>query len=143
MPVENIKKCPHCKRSLNPRGISLFDGMVTALLRVWIWCKQVKVHEFTRKDIKHLLKNDNEIARFGDWVYFGGLVYKYGRGKYGINMERADAFFKNKKKIPTTIYKHAITGKVIKRVNLRKAKDIPTLASLLDENQDFIVKYLV
>jgi len=141
MPSLNKKRCPTCGRSINSRVITLFDGMVMSLIRVYIWCKQNNVHEFARKDIKHLLKGANEIARFGDWVMFGGLVYKYSKGHYGLNLGRCREFFSGKRAIASVAVKNPITGEII----YKEAKfigEIKNIREFLDKNGQFISEYM-
>lgn len=138
----NKKSCPTCGQSTNDRQISLFAGMVDALFRVWKWCREKNRHEFTRKEIKHLFEDENQTARFGDWVLFGGLVYKPGnqKGHFGLNMERCNAFFAGKLEIPTELQKNGITGEltITKKGTLGRVKK---LRAFLNENLDYIVKY--
>lgn len=140
MPTLNKETCPHCGQSINEREISLFKGMVDALFVVYTWCIQKGVNEFDRKDVKHLFKNENVSARFGDWVYFGGLVYKHGKGEYGLNLDRCEQFFLGKIAIPSRITKHPITGE-IKKIEVKTVKQIPSLLSLLDDYKQFIARY--
>lgn len=137
----NIKHCPMCGQSINERQIALFSGMVDALFRVWRWCEERNRHVFDRKDIKHLLADDNQIARFGDWIYFGGLVYKpQGRGTYGLNMGRAREFFSGKLEIPTLVWKNPLTGE-LKHESLRYIDEIPNIGEFLDANKMYIPSY--
>lgn len=141
MPTLNKQVCEHCGQSINEREIGLFKGMVTSLYEVWKWCELLGKHEFTRKDIKHLLTSDNQIARFGDWAMFGGLVYKEGKGHYGLNLERCRQFFMGELAIPTIIYKNPLTGE-LRKDRRRTIKDIPALASFLTENNEYIARYV-
>lgn len=140
MTPNDKRPCPTCGQSINTREIGLYRGMVDALSSVYKWCQEKGRHEFTRKEIKHLLKNDGQIARFGDWVLFGGLVYKHGRGHYGLNMERCAGFFSGVAAIPTTIYEDPLT-KQITPAKFRTIKNIPGLGAYLDENQNYQTKY--
>src|SRR3990167_6152427 len=101
----NKEVCPCCGQSINKRQIGLFKGMAEALWNVYCWCVERNRHEFERKEIKHLFRNENITARFGDWVFFGGLVYKNGKGFYGLNMERCKEFFQGRLAIPTIVTK--------------------------------------
>lgn len=136
---EGRKVCDSCGQTINNREISLFSGMVTSLWEVIKWCNQNQVHEFTRKDIKHLLKRDSDIARFGDWALFGGIVYKRGRGKYGINLDRATMFYSDKLEIPIALEKTP-EGEinVLRRGTI---SNVPNLTHFLDNELNFIAKY--
>ncbi len=140
MPTINKQTCPTCGRAINQRVIVLFSGMVKSLFKVWQWCGEKGVHEFQRKEIKHLFKTENEVARFGDWVWFGGLIYKTGKGHYGFNIERTEKFFAGELEIPTKIYKDPLSGEN-EKADYRTIKGIPHLVDFLDENQEFIAKY--
>lgn len=140
MPTINKQSCPTCGQSVNQREIGLFSGMVTALQAVYKWCQEKDRYEFTHKDIKHLLKDDNQIARFGDWVMFGGLVYKNGKGNYGLNKERCDNFFNNQYTIPTIIYKNPLT-KELQKERYRYFNQIPGLNKYLDQKKQFVARY--
>ena len=139
--IKEPNRCPHCKRIIDNREVALFDGMYQALVRVYKWCKEKGVHEFNRKEIEHLLLGGSEKARFGDWILFGGLVYKLKKGRYGLNMERCDGFIFRGDKIPTRVWKDAITDEVVERVDYRTAREIPKLTEFLNSEGMFEPKY--
>ena len=87
----NYNVCVECGQNVDIREASLFSGMVITLIRIEKWCKENDRHEFIRKEIEHLL-DKNTKARFGDWVYFGGLIYSRGKGKWGMNLDRTEQF---------------------------------------------------
>lgn len=105
-----------------------------------MWCEEKGVHEFDRKDIKHLFKSENDTARFGDLVMFGGLVYKEGKSHYGLNMERCDAFFKGIYKIPTVIWKNPVTRE-LRLEDYKTINEIPSILKFLNEDMQFMVRY--
>jgi len=84
--------------------------MVYTLFQIFKWCQEKGRHEFKTAEVKHFF-NLNSSARFGDWVYFGGLVYKSKKANWGINMERCDKFFKGQYGIPEYVVKNPITMK--------------------------------
>ena len=133
-------RCGFCGQVVANREIALFNGMSKTLNLIWQWCLQHNRHKFQRKEVKQFLLTDNIIARFGDWVMFGGLVYKQSKGNYGLNMERCQEFFQNKIQIPTKIWKDPITGDLIK-ADYKFAREIPELAGMLDENGKYIANY--
>jgi hypothetical protein len=141
MTTLNKEACPCCGQSINQRKITLFRGMADSLKKVFQWCIEKNKHEFSRKDIKHLLTTDSEIARFGDWVWFGGIVYKRGKGEYGINMERANAFFTGKLKIPMTIVKDPKTDEHYGE-DYRSLSEMHKLKDLLDIDGSYIAEYV-
>ena len=139
MPTLNRQSCPTCGQSVNEREISLFKGMVTALYEVWQWAEQHNITEFTRRDIKHLFKDENQIARFGDWLLFG-LLSSEQKGHYKISLNRCRLFFAGKAQINATLYKDPI-ARTIRGENPKYVHDIKGIAEFLDENDEFIVQY--
>jgi len=129
------EKCLCCGRKSGARKIAFFADMARALHKVWKWCDERKVYEFNRKEIKHLFTNENQSARFGDWILFGGLVYRpsgKGKGEYGLNLERVRQFFNNELLIPTIIEKKKVDGKMeYIKTNPKNLKDMPELKDLL------------
>ena len=143
MTTDNIKicvcRCGH-KHNINEREIALYRGLILALWEVYKWAEQKGIHEFDRKDIKHLFKNENTTARFGDWVMFGGLVYKNGKGKYGLNIEHCRLFFQGMYSIPTRVYKNPITSELDLR-DYKTISQIPTILKLLNEDGEYVARY--
>ena len=109
MKVINKQSCPTCGQSINEREIALFSQMVDALWAVVKWCVANQTDNFTRKDIKHLLETDVQVARFGDWRFFGDLMEKDGRGHYRLNKESVVRFFSGDTEIPIKVMKDPIT----------------------------------
>ncbi len=138
--MTNYSICPHCGQKIRgERQIALYNGLIFTLKRIYEWCLRTGKHEFQRKDIKGLfIRNENDTARFGDLVMFGGLVYKKGKGKYGLNMERCRDFFQDKYEIPTIVWKK---GLLIRKENYKKLSEIPTLLELLDKEGNYKVEY--
>jgi len=134
------ERCPTCGHILSERQIALYSGLVSALLRVFRWCEEKGKHEFTRREVKHLFLNENDTARFGDWVMFGGLVYKVGKAHYGLNMERCNQFFAGKYEIPISIWKNPITGE-LRKEEYRSIEKIPSILHLLNEDKQYIARY--
>lgn len=134
----HIKNCPMCGQSVEDRVITIYEDLIDQLYAIYCWCGEKKRHEFTTKEIKHLL-NHNGYARFGDFVKCsGGILYrpevdgKTTKGVYGLNMARAKAFFRGEREMPMQVSLNQLTNE--KRV-LRTAKigDFPTLTALLNE----------
>lgn len=134
------QRCPVCGHSISDREISLYSGMAKTLWKVYKWCLEKEIHEFTRKDIKHLFINENDTARFGDWVMFGGLIYKEKKAHYGLNMERCQAFFAGNYIIPIRLLKNSSTGDLVK-LEMGTIKDIPSLMKFLNEDGEYISMY--
>lgn len=124
------------------REINLYTGLVATLIRVYGWCLDKGIHEFNRKDIKDvLLVGENDTARFGDWILFGGgMVYKpKGKGSWGLNMERIEKFLKGEYKIPIKIAKRNGEMKVLETGTI---KDIKNLSEYLTSDMKYVAKYL-
>lgn len=118
--------------------------MVKALIRIYAWCLQNKSHEFTRKQIKHLFRgSENEIARWGDWILFGGgMVYKPGgKGSWGLNMERVKSFINGERSIPTRVLVKSLPSQTTEYYDYKYIKQISSLSEFLDEAGQFIAKY--
>jgi len=137
-----VIRCDKCGGIISERQIGLFNGMVEALLKVWQWAEEHHKYEFARKEVKHLFKNENESARFGDWILFGGLVYRPDgkKGTYGLNLERVKALFLGELEIPTTLWKNPVTHE-IRKEDYRSVGNIKNLSEFLDENNEFIALY--
>lgn len=134
-----IKHCESCGSIVSEREISLYRGLVDSLWKVFKWCKENNIHEFETKKVRHLLGQIN-YARFGDWVMFGGLVYKKEKAHYGLNMERCEEFFKNRYAIPMRVWKNPVTGE-IRPEEKHFSRDIPSLVKLLDVDGYYIANY--
>lgn len=134
------ERCPTCNQIISEREIALYRGIINALWRVFRWCEQKNIHEFKRKDIKHLFINENDTARFGDLVMFGGLIYKDKKASYGLNMERCDQFFSSRYAIPIRIWKNPITGE-LRKEDWRYINQIPEITKLLNEDEEYRVRY--
>lgn len=86
------------------------------------------------------MQSENDTARFGDWVMFGGLVYKKGKGNYGLNIERCAAFFRGEYQIPTAIWKDPVSGELVGE-DYRTLREIPHLSEFLNEQGQFVPEY--
>jgi hypothetical protein len=138
-----IKKqvCPTCGQSVNEREISLFRELISAWIEVFKWCEEKNKFEFDRKQVKHLIRTDNIIARFGDLVWFG-LVYKNGKAHYGINRQYAIEFITGKRKVYTRVYKNPLTKEIKKyEEDCKFIHEFPKLGTLLDENKEYVARY--
>jgi len=137
--MEEIERCKECGHLLlGLRTIALYKGLITGLFEVLKWCEEKNVHEFEMSEVKHLL-GKNEYARFGDLALFG-LVYKRGKGRYGLPIERLGAFFAGDEAIPIELEKDPRTGALTQK-RWAKIGDIPSLVSFLDDNWRFVAKY--
>jgi len=84
--------------------------------------------------------DSNQYARFGDWVLFGGLVYKKSKAHYGLNMIRCDKFFKQETMIPIKLLKDPLTG-TVEVLEYGSIKDIKGLSEFLDNDGLYLAKY--
>jgi len=130
--------CGH-RHIVDKREITLYLGMVKALWSVYRWSQEKGRYEFKMSDIKSLLEK-NSYARFGDWVYFGGLIYKNGKSLYGINKERCEGFFYRQAKIPARVLKDPIT-KQIEIMEYKCIGEIPELTEFLDADKMYQANY--
>lgn len=138
---KHIERCELCRSIISKRVIVLYRGLIATLSRVYKWLKiRDDGYTFTRKDVKHLFRNENDTARFGDLVMFGGLVFKEGKAHYGLNMKRCEAFFNGGYDIPTKIIKDPISGELSKE-DYKTIDQIPGLDTLLDDDGFYIVNY--
>ena len=134
--------CPTCGQSVNKRQIPFYTGMVKALLNVYVWCIQKDRHEFSKKEVKHLM-SDVSSAVVAYWRWFGGLVYNPdgSKGHYGINMTRCESFFNGVLEIPIEVWTDPLTKK-IELTRTATIGQIPHLKEFLDENQNYITQYM-
>ena len=134
-----IDRCPHCHSIVSEREIALDRTMVSAMWKVFVWCKEKGVHEFQTRDVIHLFSK-TQYARFGDTIYFGGIVYKHSKAHYGINMERAEEFFKNRYAVPRSIWKNPVTKEIRKTEDI-VLRQVPHLSQLIDEDGYYVSNY--
>lgn len=139
-------RCPACGHIIDKREIGMFSSLVEALWQVYKWClewglkqNQKQRHEFKMAEVRHMLGR-NEYARFGDWVLFGGLVYKTKKAHYGLNLERCEAFFAGKTSIPGRIWKDQGTGE-LEKVDYKFIGEFPGLIQFLDGDLMYQAKY--
>lgn len=135
-----MERCDHCGSVISERQITLFKGMVWALWKTYQWCKEHNTDTFQRKQIKALFKNENETARFGDWIYFGNLVEKPHKGTYRLNFGPCERFFAGKEQIPASVWKNPTTGE-LRVEELRYVRDVKGLSELLDTDLMYITNY--
>ena len=114
-----IKHCPICNANIADRQVTLYAGLIRTLYQIYKYLGEKKKHEFHIREVKHFLSS-NDYARFGDLVRFGGIVYKpknddgdSHKGEFGMNMSRAQEFFRGERKIPVTITLNQITNEII------------------------------
>lgn len=135
--------CGH-RHCVDKREIALFTGMVISLSKIYKWCVEKNKHEFQRKEINNLLTDGNKSARFGDWIYFGGLVYrpKGGlKGTWGLNLDRCQKFFSGQSVIASKVLKNPITGE-IEKFDFRHVTQMPKVYEFLDKNGLYNANYV-
>jgi len=136
---QRVQRCLACGHIISERHIALYSGMVHTLWKVFKWCREKGIHEFQTKQVKHFF-NLNSSARFGDWVMFGGLVYKNKKGYYGLNMQRCDEFFKGTYKIPEYVVKNPLTGGITQGRDIT-INEVPNLLKFLNDDGEFKTSY--
>ena len=131
-----------CHQSCNERQITLFTGMVDALWTVFRYCDRRGVNFFTRKEVKSLFTDENQTARFGDWILFvPTMVRRDGqKGHYQIDLQLCRDFFAGRLKIPTTVLKNPLTG-TLRREDYKFIDEINKLSDFLIANREFIAVY--
>lgn len=125
-----LKNCPCCNAIIEDRTIGLNTSRLQALYRVCQWLQEKGGHEFHTKDVKHLW-DKTQYATFGDWVWFGWLVYKIGKAHYGLNMDRVRAYFKGETEIPLYVTLDQINKRVIAS-KLGKINEVKKITEWLD-----------
>lgn len=108
------KYCHVCHHNITPRYIQFYSGLIRALYEVCKFAQKKGVKEFRMVDIRDVLKK-NEYARFGDLVYFAGIIKKKGKAHYEIDLSLAKLYFKGEMKAPLYILKDPVTNKIIER----------------------------
>lgn len=137
-----IEKCSQCGSNISLRGITIYKGMIVALWEIFKYAKKNNKTRFTRKEIKHLLiGNENDTARFGDWVLFGGLIAKEGKGRYIINVSRCEDYFRGRIAIPNRVWKNPITKRIEEKEDLRFVRETPSIREFLDEDGHYQAVY--
>lgn len=134
-----IETCEHCGSIVSEREIVLDRTMVSAMWKVFKWCKEKGIHEFHTRDVIHLFSK-TQYARFGDTIYFGGIVYKHAKAHYGMNMERAQEFFKNHYSVPRSVWKNPVT-QAIRHTEPIVMSQVPKLQKLLNEDGYYVTNY--
>lgn len=133
-----IGDCPYCGGNIRDRKVALYKGLVDTLYQIYCWCGKNRRHEFHTREIRHLL-GKIEYTRFGDFVRFGGIVYKpkvegeSEKAFFGINMARAKEFFSGQREIPLQITLDQITGEIVDEVR-GKVSDFPELSAFIKSN---------
>ena len=130
-----IGHCQLCGQNIKDRSMTLFKELIDALYDIYCWCGKNKKHEFKRGEVEHLLRGNNNYARFGDLVWFGGLVYKpdHKKAHWGLNMQRCREFFRGQREIPVQVTINQLTNEIVAK-KMVKIGDFPRLQDLLDKN---------
>lgn len=137
---EALGRCPLCNSNIKDRTVALYKGLIRSLFRVYVHLASHGVHEFDIKEVRSMM-GKNEYARFGDLVRFGGIVYKAvdpklgraRRGYFGMNLGRADEFFRGERKIPLSIVLNQITNE-IEEADYISVHEFPELVEFLDQS---------
>lgn len=140
METRNKQSCPTCGHAVNRYKMRLMKEMVESLRAVYMWCGEKRRHEFTRKEISHLLKSETQTTNFGQWVYFGGILYKHSKGHWGMNMKRAKAFLHGVSAINTVAWKDPLS-KEVELSDPKTIREIKGIAEFLNDEFMFVPEY--
>lgn len=143
--------CPCCSQLIGEVITSYSDSTsVHTLYKLVRYCRQNRVHEFKSGDVKDLLDH-TQYANMNHLDRFGGIVYRpinpktgnpYKSTYYGINLERADEFFRNERKAPVQIVSNRITGERIASTE-KLMKDFPGMGEYLDADGGYDPEHIV
>lgn len=142
--TKNREICSCCGQTINRRELVLNKTLVRALVDVYEYCLRNNKYEFARKEVKSIfLHSGTETmgATFGDWIFFSsGLVFKHGRGHWGLNLDRVRLFLQGKMEVATRIAKRNGQSEVevLERGNVWSVKGIHELCNTAGE---IIVNY--
>ena len=129
-----------CGQSIALREIVLYTGLFNALGRVYgLISSRGAGYRFKMRDVRHLLGR-TEYCRFGDLALSDGLVFKEGKAKYGLNLERCRDFFCGNLAVATRLWKNPVTGEISKE-DYRTVGEIPKLREMLDSEGLYAAKY--
>ncbi len=133
--------CGH-RHNIALREIALFTGMVDALFKVYKWCRETyQSSEIKREHFKHLFKNENQSARFADWVdILPSYITKSKPGYYTFDLDGIGKVLRNEITIPCRLLKNPVTGE-IQRFDYQYVKDVPNLGSLVNEMNEYVARY--
>lgn len=110
--TDELKRCPTCNGNIGNRTISFYTGLIKALYEVCKWCQENNTTEFEMNQVRHLLPK-NEYARFGDFVWFDGIVSKKGKAQYAIDVPKARSYFKGEIKAPLYVVLSQLTHEIV------------------------------
>lgn len=136
---DTIKFCPCCDQAISNKKVSYSKTDLAGMYAVMRWCQENERVTFETKEIKRLLSLD-AYAGIGHWKTFGGLFFKpedpeLGRSRkalWGINMDRAEAFFAGNRLGPVQIVKDRFTDEIIASTD-KYVQDFPDIKEFLNE----------
>lgn len=143
--------CPCCDQSVDDVKTDYTDATsVHALYKLLKWCIRHQCHEFKSSDVKHLLDH-TQYANLNHLDRFGGIVYRpknpktgkqYKSTYYGINIQRAEEFFRNERPAPVQIITKRLTGERIASTE-KLLRDFPSIGEFLDADGNYNPKHIV
>lgn len=136
----HVCECGH-RHTVSPRIITINKEMVHSLMVVYRYLLAKGRYDFSRKEVKHLFRSETATARFGDLVYFGGILFKQKKGSWGMNMERAELFLTNRATIAENVTKNPITGEITPSETRLLMRQIKGIKDFLDANGEFVIEY--
>lgn len=132
-----LEHCPFCSRNIKDREEALYLELMKSLYLVLKWCEERDRHEFTMKDVRHLLGQIN-YTRFGNLDKYGLIYIPDGapKGHYGINRKTLREFFSGHRDIIIKRMVNLTTGQTCAETRAY-LKDIPNLAQFMDSQGEF------
>lgn len=147
----DLKYCPCCDQPIADVKTDYSDATsVLTLWRIAAWCRGKTRHEFSASDVKHLLDH-TQYANLNHLDRFGGIIYRpidpktkkpYRSRYYGINLQRADEFFRNERPAPTQIVTNRLTGERLASTE-KLMRDFPGMGEYLDAEGNYQPDHVV
>lgn len=136
-----IKNCPVCDQLIDDVKTSYsIHTAVDVLYKLVQWCRANGRHEFDVAEVKGFLDH-TQYANVNHLDRFAGIVYRpmnpetsepYKGKFFGINLQRADEFFRNERAAPVQIVTNRLTGERV-AVTQKYLKDFPQFQEFLDD----------
>jgi len=123
------------------------ESVLEILGMAMMYSRKTGAHEFTLKELQDVVGrklSHTAYANINHFVRFGGIMYRpldpktgapYKSGHFGINIERARAFFKGAYQAPIQEVRNRLTDE--RTYTKASIKDFPSIASFIDEEGNY------